>query len=402
MLQIEEAQEMLCRQVKQTNHTRELALMDAVGWVLAEDLQAAEDQPPFARSPLDGYAVKGVETSGASGENPRTFRVVGKVCAGSVHVGTVGSGEAVRIMTGAPIPDGADTVIRQEDTDFAGTDLEAVQIFRESAPFENFCPKGEDYQKGELLIKSGTVLNGIAIGMLASMGITRVIVYEKPRVAVISTGDELVSPGTRLESGQIYDSNLYYVGGRLLELGVTPWFMGHCEDDPEKMTELVRTQISEADLIITIGGVSVGEKDIMHHTVELLNARKLFWGVQLKPGAPTLASVYQETLMISLSGNPYAAAANFELLVRPVLSAMTGDDRWNMKRHRAFLQNDFPKPGKVRRFLRGYTESGQVWVNDRNQASGALTALLMANCLIEIPPSQEGARAGVEVWVYML
>lgn len=397
MVQLEEARNQLREQVTLIKETERIPLMDAVGRILAEDGVAVQDQPPFSRSPLDGYAVRGKDTKGASLNQPKRLTVIGNVYAGQVFGGTVRENEAVRIMTGAPIPDGADTVIRQEDSDYG---MKQVKIYRESKPYENYCPQGEDYKKGTVLLKKGCVLDGVSIAVLASLGNDLVSVYRKPKIAVISTGDEVMQPGNSLKPGKIYDSNLHFICGRLKELGVTPIAYGHCEDEVEKMTAQVELFAAQADLILTTGGVSVGQKDIMHEVVERLHAKQLFWKVALKPGAPTLAAVYKGIPMICLSGNPFGAAANFELLVRPTIAALTGNNRWELKTQKAFLQNDYKKHGKYRRFLRGYTENGKVWIPSGNHASGVLASMIGCNCLIEL--SQDGARKGEEVWIHLL
>lgn len=400
MLQIEEAVKQLQKQVTQKEHTEQMPLLEAAGRILAEDAVAEKDQPPFPRSPLDGYALRGEETAGASREHPAIFRVTGKVCAGEWFPGRVQKGEAVRIMTGAPVPEGADTVIRQEDTDYGE---ETIQVFRASAAFENYCPQGEDYRTGTVLLKKGRRLDGAATAILAGMGRDSVRVYGLPRVAVISTGDEVVPPGHPLERGKIYDSNRYYLCARMQEKGLRPERSMHCRDNAAELAGQIREMCEEGmELIVTTGGVSVGEKDILHETLELLGARRLFWRIDVKPGAPVMAAVCQNTLLICLSGNPYGAAVNFELLVRPVLEVLTGSRTWRLEKRQAVLQNDFRKKKGTRRFLRGREENGKVWVAAGNQASGALSSLAESNCLVEITKEMAGATKGETVWVYLL
>lgn len=409
MLQLEEAIDFLLDQTTPITETESVSLFRSVNRILAEDYLASADQPPFPRSPLDGYAVRGQDTQGAGMDSPKILTVIGTVYAGEVFPGTVKEHEAVRITTGAPIPQGADTVIRQEDTDYGKTQ---VCIYRESLPWKNYCFQGEDYRKGEILLKSGVLMDGISIALAASLGLEELRVYRKPQIAVISTGDELIQPGTPLTPGKIYDSNRHLLTGRMLDFGISPFASLHWKDEAEGMAEKIRELSRKADLIVTTGGVSVGEKDIMHRVISLLSektsekteafTKKLFWRVEIKPGAPTLAAVIGKTLMICLSGNPFGAAANFELLVRPVIGKLTGDNRWNMKRCQAVLENDFPKPGNVRRFLRGYTEDGKAWVSTGNHASGTLSAMAGCNCLIEISRGKNGAVKGEKVWTYLL
>lgn len=399
MLDFEEAKQGLREISVPIRETEKVTLIKAVGRVLAKDARASYAQPPFARSPLDGYALRGEDTKGAGTENPRKFRVIGKIYAGEEFSGEVAQGQAVRIMTGAPIPKGADTVIRQEESDLG---KEWVEIYRESQPYENYCPKGEDYQKGDILLKKGTKLDGMAVSVLASLGIFEVEVYRKVKIAVISTGSEVISPGQELRPGKIYDANLYYLYGRLAQMNVTPVLWGHCEDEPGKMITMIKEAAQEADLIVTTGGVSVGEKDIMHEVIACLGAQKLFWRVEIKPGAPMLAAMYEGTLITCLSGNPYGAVVTFELLVREALEKMTMDGNWKLKKKSAILTNDYPKRGGVRRFLRGYQEEGYVRIVSGNQASGALSSILAANCLVEIKENCKGARKGEQVWTYLL
>ncbi len=403
MLEIEEARERLIQEIRPVIETETVPLFDAVGRILAEDIRAEADQPPFPRSPLDGYAVRGVDTAEASEKAPVRLRVIGKVYAGSTCSGTVGAGEAVRIMTGAPIPDGADAVIRQEDTDYGE---EWVTVRAEVKPWQNYCYRGEDYKKGDVLLEQGTRIGGAALSVLAGTGYGQVPVRRRARIAVISSGDELVLPGTQagrtLPEGKIYNTNLPLIAGRMMEFGTAPAVMESCPDDPAQMAGRIKELAGKVDLIITTGGVSVGQKDIMHEVIRLLDARRLFWKVRIKPGTPTLAAVYDETLVICLSGNPYAAAANFELLVRPVIGALTGEAHWNPERVRAVLQNDSEKRGGMRRFVRGRLEGDKVWTTSGNHSSGALSSLVHSNCLIEILPGEHSGEKGSTVWVYLL
>ncbi|MDO4267510.1 MAG: molybdopterin molybdotransferase MoeA [Eubacteriales bacterium] len=403
MYQLEEAIEVLTGHAAPVLETETVSLMEAVGRVLAEDRQAKADQPPFSRSPLDGYAVRGADTAGASGENPRCLRVIGAVFAGGVFEGAVGPGEAVRITTGAPIPAGADAVVRQEDSD-CGSDrgLELTKIYKETRAYENYCFQGEDYRAGDVLLKKGTLLTGSCIALLASLGESCAPVYRRPRIAVLTSGDEVLQPGESMQPGKIYDSNLYFLCGRLKELGLKPASAGHVGDDAAAMAEQIRRTIPGADLVITAGGVSVGAKDIMHETMRLLGAQVLFWRVQVRPGTPTLAALFQGKLIICLSGNPFAAATNFELLVRPVLAVLTGNARMAMAVQTARLQNEYRKKAGVRRFLRGHAEGDRVWVAEGNHSSGALSSLPGCNCLIEILPEAAGAGLGAEVKIHLL
>ena len=399
VLNVEEAVSILKSCVIPVEETENVILEEAQGRILAENAAADRDQPPFARSAMDGYALRSEDTAEAGEDSPVCLEVTGEICAGRVYQGEIRQGQAVRIMTGAPIPDGADAVIRQENTDYGE---ERVKIFERLEPSVNCCPAGEDYRAGEVLLKKGARLSGIDIGVLAGLGMDKVCVRALPRVGIISTGDELCPPGVPLEPGKIYDSNRYLIGARMKELGIAPGFSVHCGDDAEAVAEQIRKNAREAQTIITTGGVSVGKKDIMHAVIQILGAEKLFWKVALKPGAPTLAAVYDRTLLICLSGNPFGAAVNFELLVRPVLGKLAGDPRWEMKKRQAIFHGDFRKRSAGRRFLRAYYEAGEVWIPEQKHASGILSTFAGCNCLIDIEAGNQGLREGDKVWVHLM
>lgn len=401
MQKLEEAVNILENAVSPIREKEQVALMEAAGRILADDITAPADQPPFPRSPLDGYAVRGADTLYASEEHPVILKVLGKIYAGEIFQGNVEEGQCVRLMTGAPIPQGADTIVRQEHTDYGE---ERVNIYQGSAPYQSYCHAGEDYHKGDVLLKKGDILNGVRIGVAAGAGAEQVAVYREPVITVISTGDEVVAPGERLPPGKIYDSNRYLVTGRLQELGLKQLYSRHCEDDIMAMCGRIREAAGYSDLIITTGGVSVGERDIMHQVMECLEGKELFWRVDLKPGAPTLAFIFENVLVICLTGNPYGAAVNFELLIRPVVKKLTGNPRWQSRRRRCILGNDSPKHGGVRRFLRGYVreDAGEaVQILAGSHASGTLSSMSSCNCLVEIAENGSG-KAGESVWVYPL
>lgn len=385
--------------VENCGKTKEVGLPDALGRILAKDAVAQYDQPPFPRSPLDGYALRAADTKNAGPQAPVCLEVVGETCAGQIYSGRIKEGQALRIMTGAPIPEGADTVVKQENTDCGE---ETVKVYESLEPFSNYCRAGEDYEKGEVLLEKGTKLDGIALGILAGMGMETVSVLPRPCVGVISTGDELCSPGQELPPGRIYDSNRYLIGGRLKELGLTPAFSLHCDDSAQKMVQLIKEKAQTAQLIITTGGVSVGKKDILHEVIRLLGARRLFWKVELKPGSPALAAVYKDTMLICLSGNPFAAAANFELLVRPVIAGLTGDPSWVMQKKQARFHGAFAKKSGRRRFIRAYYEDGGVSIPRQKHASGILSTFAGCNCLIDIEKGNEGLKEGDTVWVHLM
>lgn len=376
----------------------------AQGRVLSEDICAPMNQPPWPRSPLDGYAFCAADSAGASKESPVTLRVVETLYAGSWTEREVQSGEAVRLMTGAPIPVGCDCVIRQEDTD-GGKD--AVQIYQSLQPYDNYCSAGCDFKAGDLLLPAGTRLTGNALGVLASAGLYReeimLPVYHKVRCAVICTGDELVPNDTRpLPPGKIYSSNAAVLASRLAELGVDltsllPLF----SDSADALADAIYEAAENADVIITTGGVSVGAKDILHETLPLLFADRIFWQVKLKPGSPVMFSLYRERPLLSLSGNPFAASATFELFARPLLAKLSGCADLNPVITEGVLAEDFTKPGKGRRFVRAVFRNGVVTI-PQGHSSGQLASAVGTNCLAEIPPISEPLKKESRVKVWLL
>ncbi len=395
---IETAVNLILGSTDPVSETEPVTLADALGRILAEHVRADIDRPPFPRSPLDGYAVQAADTEGAAADRPVSLTVIGKIYAGQVFDGVVGEGECIRLMTGAPIPEGADTVIRQEDTDY-GEDM--VKIYAAQKAYENYCDAGEDFKCGDILLSTGMRVTSMAAAVAAGTGSERLSVLRKPRVAVISTGDEMLPAGLELTPGKIYDTNLAFVTGRLTELGGTAVTGLHSMDDTEGMAALVRRLASDHDLIVTTGGVSVGEKDIMHGVLEALGARRLFWRVKLKPGAPSLAFIYENTPVICLTGNPYGVMVNFELLVRPVLVKLSGGGVPAGRKECRQLSMDSPKRGKTRRFLKGIADEERVLFAEGSQASGTIASMAVCNCFIELPAGSSGKK-GETVWVHYL
>ncbi|MEZ3433482.1 MAG: molybdopterin molybdotransferase MoeA [Lachnospiraceae bacterium] len=398
-LTLEQAQGLLLERIKEIKETERIPLWDAIGRVTAEDIFAKHDQPPFPRSPLDGYAVRSGDIKGASKGSPARLTVIDEADAGHVSKTKVVAGTAVRIMTGAPIPEGADCIVGQEDTDY-GEDT--VEVYEKISAYENYCFAGEDYKAGTKIIDKGMKLGAVEIGILASLGLREAYVLRKPRAAVLTTGDELVLPGEELKPGKIYDSNLYTVVTRLTALGAEVVRKGRTGDSKEEAAAWIRDAGKEADIIITTGGVSVGKKDIMHDVLKLLNCERIFWKIAVKPGMPTLCAQYEGKLLICLSGNPFGAAVNLELLVRPILSKLMGRKDLELKRIRAVTQSAFPKRSGVTRYVRAFYEDGSVRIPKGSNASGILSSMCGCNCLIEIPAGTPELKKGEEVWIILI
>ena len=386
----ERAIELLMTNAAEIFDAEKVSLIDSVGRVAAENYFATFDNPPFNRSPLDGYALK-------SSDTPGKFKIIGEECAGDFFSGEIKSGEALRIMTGAAIPSGSDCVIRQEDVKVDGEKIFVPYALKHH---ENFCFAGEDIKSGALLVEKNSKLTAAHVAVLASQGIASVKVFRRPKIAIASTGDELLQPGEKISAGKIYNSNLFLLAGRLIELGFAPKILGNLPDDADACAEKIFALRDEIDLLITTGGVSVGKKDIMHDVIKKIG-RRIFWRVMMKPGAPVLGWTCGKFLGVALSGNPFAALATFELLVRPVLAKISRREEIFYKRGRGILADDFPKKSLGRRFIRAKFDGEKIFLPSRHE-SGSLYSAVDCNCLVDIPAGSEKLSAGAEVEIILL
>ena len=378
--------------------TERKTLEDCLGLVLSEDVYALLDMPPFSRSAQDGYALCSKDSIGATGENPVKLKVTGKIYAGDHLDVQVRPGEAVRIMTGAMVPAGADCVLRQEDTD-EGEDV--VQIYKEVEPGCSICFKGEEYKKGHILLHAGTKIDAAALAVASGNGIMELPVYERVKAAVVSSGSEVVEPGTPLTPGKIYNTNTIYMKARLSQLGARVMMTRTVGDDLEVMAEALKEAADQAELVVTTGGVSVGQKDLTEEALLSIGAKILFHGIAIKPGMPTLAAEKDGVLFIGLSGNPFSAAIPFEMFVREILSLKMGDPDLKLRRETLTAVTGFSKNSRRRRFLRGKAEGKEVWLPDQ-QANGQMRSMVGCNCLIEIPAGSGPVKAGDKVEVLWL
>lgn len=389
-IEFERAIELLTANVAAIDQTEKVALIDSVGRVTAENFFATIDNPPFNRSPLDGYALNSIDT-------PGKFKVIGEECAGDFFSGEVQRGEALRIMTGAAIPTGADCVIRQEDVTFNG---KKISVPYKLNHHENFCFAGEDVKTGALLVESDTKLTAAHVAILASQGVATVKVYRRPKIAIASTGDELIQPGEKISAGKIFNSNLFLLTARLIELGFTPKILGNLPDDADSCAQKIFSLQNEIDLLITTGGVSVGKKDIIHDVVKKIGNR-IFWRVLMKPGAPVIGWTCGNFLAISLSGNPFATYATFELLTRPVLAKISRRAEIFYKKSRGILANNFPKKSFGRRFIRAKFDGENIFLPTRHE-SGAIFSAINCNSFVDIPAGSDELKIGDEVEIILL
>lgn len=369
----------------------EINLVKAVKRVLAEDIYSKIDNPPFDKSAMDGYAIIAEDS-----EAKERISVIDKVFAGRVCKSKVRAKSAVRIMTGAPIPCGATAVIKQEDVTIDNDGY--ITLNKRVKKNENICFKGEDIKKGALLVKKNKKLDFADIGILASTGIDKVKVYRKPRIALISTGDEVTDIEDILADGKIYNSNKYTIISRIEELGYEVEYVKHVRDIEGEIGAVIDKVSNDVDLIITTGGVSVGEKDLLSQSIDKINGKRIFWKVKMKPGSAVLCSIVNNSIVISLSGNPTAALTAFELFVKTSLEKMLGNNSVEVKREKAILCDDFSKKSPQRRFIRGRfkIEDGvqKVYITQVKSGNGILSSNLNSNCMIEVQSGNEGLKAG--------
>lgn len=388
-ISLEEAIDILNEKVNNLDD-KEVTLFNGLKKVLSEDVYSKINNPPFNKSAMDGYALK-VEDSFINNK----VKVIDKVYAGGVCKSFVTENTAVKIMTGAPIPNGANAVIKQENVILEGNNIVIKSNIKEN---ENICIEGEDISKGDLLISKNKKLDYADIGILASSGIDKIKVFRKPKIAFISTGDEVMDVGDKLLDGKIYNSNKYSIISRILELGYDINKILHVKDDYKEIGTVIEEISKEVDLIITTGGVSVGEMDLLKDAIDVTSGEKLFWKIMIKPGSAVLCSKVNETIVISLSGNPTAALTTFELLARTTLEKLSGYKEIKINREKAILAEGSIKKSLKRRFVRGYFEikdyKQYVYITQKKSGNGILSSTINSNCIIEIQANNEQIQNG--------
>ena len=376
----------------------ETALADALGSVLAVDVVADRDVPPFRNSAMDGYAVRGADVLAA----PARLRVIGEIAAGVVPTGIVKPGEAMRIMTGAPMPEGTDTVVRVEDTD-DGRDT--VTITKPVPLGLSVRAAGEDLRAGETILRAGTVLRPAELGVLATLGRGRIRTVPRPRVTVLSTGDELVELDVAVGPGQIRDANRYSLAAAARAAGATVETAGIVRDTAAALRTALRSAAARADVVVTSGGVSVGDHDHVKPVVDELGTMD-FWSIAIRPGRPLafgeLRGEERPIPIFGLPGNPVSSLLTFELFVRPALLRLAGHTRLERPRAQARLLEPIDTPSGLRFFARGIHDPLDGTVRPTGpQGSGILRSMSLANCLIDIPADTDHLDAGSTVTVIL-
>src|SRR5229473_5439911 len=384
MISVEEALERILRDISPLDVTQ-VPLPQSLGLVLAEDVVAQEDIPPFANSAMDGFALLSRDSQPRDGQPPR-LRVTGGVAAGYVADHAVEEGTAMRIMTGAPVPPGADTVIQVELTRSEGTNSEWVEILEAVPPGNNIRPAGEDMQRGQTVLLRGTEIGPCEIGILATLGWAIVPVIRRPHVALLGTGDEVIDVHEALRPGKIRNSNSYLLEAAVQRAGAVPHSLGVALDTVESLREKFSEAVQD-DLTITSGGVSVGDfdlvKNIMHE-----QGKVNFWRINMRPGKPVAFGHIGGVPLLGLPGNPVSAAVTFELFGRPVIRKMLGHTRLVRPQIDVVVEDGV----KERVMRRHYVRAHVTWQNGRflarttgNQGSHITTSLLNANALVIVP-----------------
>ncbi len=371
-----------------TQPIQEVSIEDAVGCVLAETVYSEMSVPPFPKSAMDGYAVRTVDLQGASKDSPVILQVQGELLAGDYEELLYKKATAVRVMTGAYVPEGYDAVVKQEDTNY-GEDC--VSVYTEVKPYMNYCKVGEDIREGDVVVRRGTRLTPVHIGLIAGVGKDTVRVYRPVRVAIICTGTELCEAGESLPKGKIYNNISHILAAGIRREGLQVVCRQLCADEENVLTEKLQEALAISDVVITTGAVSVGKKDIVPEVLAGIGADILFRRANIQPGTPTTASVKDGKLILSLSGNPYAAIVNFEIYFWAVVARMMGHESFGVRKETAILQSEYGKVNRMRRFIRARAEGGKVYLPTEVHASSVIHNLTECNCFIDLEPGRNVA-----------
>ncbi|HXU24894.1 MAG TPA: gephyrin-like molybdotransferase Glp [Tepidiformaceae bacterium] len=415
MISVEEARERILAFFARLPIERK-PLLEALGQVLAEDVVAPFDIPPLDNTSMDGYALRFEDTTGATEADPRVLTVTADLAAGYVLETSVGPGEAVRIMTGAPIPAGADAIVPFEETDEplravnqSAVRAATVQVFKAADRGANIRRRGEDVRHGQTVVASGRLVRPSEIGVFASIGLTHAPVYRRPVVAILSTGDEITEPGEPLLPGRIYDANAQSIAALVLKYGGIPRLLGIARDTVEDLTAKIHEAL-DADMLVTSAGVSRGDFDVVKDVLAREGSID-FWTVRMKPGKPLAFGAFnapggRRVPHLGLPGNPVSSMVSFELFGRPAIFTMLGRDDWQRPTMRAITRDRVVNTDGRRFYARCIVTEGPDGKRYASltgpQGSGILTSMSSANALTIIPEDQPSAEPGDEIDVMML
>jgi molybdopterin molybdotransferase len=418
MLSVEEALEKILREIN-ILEDESVPLLDSLGQVLDEDIISDIDVPPLDNSAMDGYAVRSQDTIGATSKSPKFLRVIDTVMAGSISRQEVVPGTAVRIMTGAPVPAGADSVVQFENTAeeprktaTADQTVSEVGILAEAKPGLNVRRAGEVIARGATLLRKGTVIRPAEIGLIASLGKSHVTVIRRPVVAILATGDEVIEINQPLPEGKIYNSNTYSIAGLVKRYGCIPKILGIARDNEDALVSKLR-QVEDADMLLTTGGVSMGDYDIVKDILAR-DGDMVFWKVRVKPGKPLAFGMIKVSSQrgltktiphLGLPGNSVSCMVSFELFVRPSLLKMMGKRQLAKPAIEAILEDNVNNEDGRRIYDRAVIERRDSHYYARltgPQGSGILTSMSLANGLVLIPEDRKKVNKGEVVQVLML
>ncbi|MGG5769529.1 molybdopterin molybdotransferase MoeA [Bacillus wiedmannii] len=404
-IQVAEAVKRVMEYTK-NGEVEEVSIAESYERILGEDVVSDHDVPHFDRSPYDGFAIRAEDTKEANQENAIEFEVIGEIGAGSVFLDEVAPFKAVRIMTGAAIPEGCNAVVMLELTE--GFEKNGKTYMKVKRPFhsgDNVSFKGEDIKQNQVLVKKGVAINPGVAALLATFGYSTVKVVKQPVVGIVTTGSELLEVHESLQPGKIRNSNSYMIAAQIMKAGGKVRYYGQLADELDACFAAVQSAMDEVDILITTGGVSVGDYDYLPAIYERLQANVLFNKIAMRPGSVTTVAEVDGKLLFGLSGNPSACYVGFELFVHPVIKTYLYVKEPHVYRADAILQKDFPKPNPFTRFVRakvtiaeGVLQAMPVGLDK----SSAVSSLADANAFIVLPGGTRGFEAGMKVTVLLL
>lgn len=390
MISVEQAFELVQNNIHPTNKSEKISLINSLGCVLYKNVYSPINMPPFRQSAMDGYALN---LHGKS-----TYFIIDEVKAGDGHHPHLKAGEAVRIFTGSPVPDSANTVIMQEKTSRENDILELTSPAVEN---ENIRPLGEQVEKGALALKKGTKITPAAIGYLTTLGILEIEIYTRPHIAIVTTGNELVAAGQALPYGKIYESNSGMLRSALQSLGFYDITISKVKDDYASTLVLLKQVISDFDIILISGGISVGDYDFVGKALLELGVEQIFYKVKQKPGKPLLFGKMKNKPVFALPGNPASALSSFYVYVQPSLQKLSGNLDFSLNKLQAKLTSNYVKKGARAQFLKAIVNNGEVSILE-GQSSAMLHTFAIANAFVYVPAEVENISKGDDVEVIML
>jgi len=382
-----------------------VSIFESLDRFLAEDIKADHDIPRFDRSAYDGYALRSKDLADCTEENPLVLEVIDEIGAGYVCKKNIGKNEAVRIMTGAMLPSDCDAVVMLEDVVESSDGKPYITVTKQIHKGENISFKGEDVKEGVVLVKKGTKINAGTVALLATFGYEQVPVAKKPRIGVFATGSELLEVNEALEEGKIRNSNAYMIMAQIKQAGAEAVYFGKLADVLEESYEAMKESLADVDILLTTGGVSVGDFDLLPDIYEKLGAKVLFNKIAMRPGSVTTIASLDGKLLFGLSGNPSACFVGFELFARPIVRTMLFSENPHLPTASAILTADFPTANAFTRFIRSRTvlEEGVFYTGPSGtDKSSIVSSLIHANALTVLPGGKNGYKAGERVQVILL